>query len=271
MTGQFAANEAWLRLGMFLGAFAMCALGESMLPRRPRHFGRARRWFVNFSMLGIATLVVRSLALLFPLLGATMAAAFAAHQGCGLFHQLAWPGWLELAVAAIALDLAIWTQHLASHHVPLLWRLHSVHHSDRDLDASSALRFHPLEILISAALKLIAVVALGASAEAVILFEIVLYASAMFNHANMTLPAWLDRPARLLFVTPDMHRIHHSAIRAEHDRNFGFCLSVWDRLFGTYKAQPDAGQLAMTIGLEQWQNDRPAQLFWSLRLPFQSE
>lgn len=271
MTGYLIGNEPWLRLGVFLGVFALCAAGERLRPRRDRHFPRARRWFTNFSMLGLATLLVRASTLLLPVLGTTMAASLPARHGWGLLHQLTLPVWLELAIAVVVLDLVVWAQHLATHHVPTLWRLHRVHHSDRDLDTSSALRFHPLEILFSAVLKLIAVLALGASVGAVILFEIILNASALFNHANMELPGWLDRLLRTVLVTPDMHRVHHSVIRAEHDRNFGFFLSVWDRLFGTYKERPDAGHTSMIIGLDAWQDDRPAQLAWSLCLPFERE
>lgn len=269
MIDLFAGNEALLRFSAFLSVFVLCALGESLLPRRPRLYTRSRRWFANFSMLALATLLVRTVVLLFPLLGLTLAASVAQSRGWGLFHWMNLQGWLERALAVIALDFVIWAQHLASHHIPLVWRLHRVHHSDRDLDSSSALRFHPLEILLSMAVKLVAVLVLGVSVAAIILFEILLNATAMFNHANMALPGWLDRPLRYLMVTPDMHRIHHSVIRAEHDRNFGFCLSLWDRLFGTYKVQPDAGQLGMTIGLEPWQDDRPTRLSWALRLPFE--
>lgn len=268
MTAFLFSHEATLRLLVFMTIFMLCAWAEAIRPRRPRMQPRLQRWFTNLTMLALATLLVRALAALAPLIGAMAAADFAAQKGWGLFNQTGWPIWLEVMFAVIVLDLAIWAQHLATHHIPLLWRLHRVHHCDRDLDASSALRFHPLEIALSALLKVMVVTALGASIGAVLLFEVVLNASAMFNHANMRLPQWLDGLLRLVVVTPDMHRVHHSIHRAEHDRNFGFCLSLWDRLFGTYKPQPDAGQLGMTIGLEEWQDDRPSRLGWAIRLPF---
>ncbi|MEH7828931.1 sterol desaturase family protein [Gemmobacter denitrificans] len=164
-------------------------------------------------------------------------------------------------------DLALWVQHLMTHHVPLFWRFHRVHHADRDMDVTTGLRFHPVEILGSMGLKIALVYLLGPAPLAVLAFEVILNATALFNHANLRLPRGLDRIVRLVLVTPDMHRVHHSQRREEHDRNFGFGLSVWDRIFGTYLAQPAGGHDAMTVGLE-WQDRRPAQLGWSLWLPF---
>lgn len=262
-------NETALRLGAFLGVFALLAYAETLRPRRLRLLSRRTRWLSHFGMLGLATLLVRLAVFIFPLLGTTAAAIYAAQQGWGLFHWLSLPAWIEILLAFMLLDLAIWAQHLATHHVPLLWRLHMVHHADRDLDASSALRFHPVEMLLSALYKLAVILILGPAVIAVIAFEVLLNASAMFNHANWALPERLDRVLRLLIVTPDMHRIHHSVTRGEQNRNFGFCLSIWDRMFGTYKTAPDAGQDGMTIGLASWQkDDRPARLGWLLRLPF---
>ena len=265
----FFVGEAYLRLGAFLGIFALLALAETLRPRRPRIMPRTQRWLAHFGMLGLATLLVRIIIIGFPLIGATAAALFVAQQDWGLFHALHWPGWLEALLAILLLDFAIWAQHVITHNVPLLWRLHRVHHADRDLDASSALRFHPFEILFSALYKLVIILALGPAIIAVIAFEILLNASAMFNHANLALPLRLDALLRLVIVTPDMHRIHHSATASEQERNFGFCLSIWDRIFATYKAAPDAGQADMIVGLQEWQSDnRPAQLAWSLGLPF---
>ena len=262
-------NETVLRLGAFLGVFTLLALAETLRPRRLRLLPRGQRWFAHFGMLGLATVLVRLFALLFPLVGATAAAIYAAEQGWGLFHWLSVPGWIEILLAIALLDLAIWAQHVATHHVPVLWQLHRVHHADRDLDASSALRFHPVEILLSALYKLVVIMILGPAVVAVIAFEIALNASAMFNHANWALPERLDRVLRLAIVTPDMHRIHHSTLRQEHNRNFGFCLSIWDWIFGTYRAAPDAGQDGMMIGLADWQDDdRPARLGWLLAMPF---
>ena len=170
---------------------------------------------------------------------AVAAAFFAQEHGLGLLNQVAWPDWLKLVIALLVLDLAIWAQHLVSHKVPLFWRLHRVHHADRDIDVTTAVRFHPIEIALSMLWKIVVVVPLGASPFAVFLFEVILNACAMFNHANIALPSWLDRALRLFIVTPDMHRVHHSVLRSEHDRNYGFNLSLWDRLFRTYLAEPE--------------------------------
>jgi sterol desaturase/sphingolipid hydroxylase (fatty acid hydroxylase superfamily) len=265
----FGFNEMAVRLGAFLGVFGLLALAETMSPRRRRNLPRSKRWLAHFGMLGIGTLLVRLIVLILPLVGATAAAGYAAQQGWGLLNALGLPIWFEVLIAIVFLDLAIWAQHAVTHHVPVLWRFHKVHHADRDLDTSSALRFHPLEILLSAFYKLALILILGPAVIAVVAFEVLLNASAMFNHANWALPERLDQLLRLVIVTPDMHRIHHSVLRAEHDRNFGFCLSIWDRLFGTYRTTPDAGQNNMTVGLSDWQSDeRPARLDWLLVLPF---
>jgi len=189
------------------------------------------------------------------------------HQ-IGLLNQVAWPEWFKVVMALLVLDLAIWAQHLASHKIPLFWRLHQVHHADRDIDVTTAVRFHPVEIALSMLWKIVVVVVLGASPLAVFLFEVILNACAMFNHANIALPRTLDRVLRLLIVTPDMHRVHHSVLRSEHNRNYGFNLSLWDRLFRTYLAQPQAGHQDMTIGLDPYQTEAPTRFAWSLALPF---
>ena len=202
---------------------------------------------------------------------AAIAAAFYAQaHGIGLLNNVAWPEWLKIVVALLALDLAIWAQHLASHKLPLFWRLHQVHHADRDIDVTTAVRFHPVEIALSMLWKIVVVVPLGASPFAVFLFEVILNACAMFNHANIALPAWLDGVLRLFVVTPDMHRVHHSVIRREHNSNYGFNLSLWDRLFRTYTAQPEAGHQGMTIGLTPYQSEAPTRFGWSLWLPFRT-
>ncbi|MGD9863192.1 MAG: sterol desaturase family protein [Pseudodonghicola sp.] len=259
-------HEALIRLSVFLGLFALLALAEAALPRRARQIPRLRRWGTNWGLTLLNTLTLRLMALALPLL-AVGAALDAARNGWGLFNLLDAPAWVEVAAALLILDLAIWAQHLATHKIPLLWRLHRVHHADRDMDVTTAIRFHPLEIALSMGLKIGLVYILGPSALAVILFEILLNGTAMFNHANLRLPLRLDRALRLLLVTPDMHRVHHSVHRHEHDSNYGFSLSLWDRLFGTYVAQPAEGHDGMTLGL-RWQDDRPARLGWSLRLPF---
>ena len=254
------------RLGVFLGLFALFATLEALAPRRARSQQRSARWLTNLSIVVLDTLALRALAIALPLL-AVGAAVDAGRMGWGLFNALDWPLWLEVVLAILILDLAIWAQHLVTHKVPILWRFHRVHHADRDFDVTTALRFHPVEILASMMLKIGLVYLLGPTALAVLLFEIILNGTAMFNHSNLRLPLWLDRAVRLVLVTPDMHRVHHSIHRHEHDSNYGFALSVWDRIFRTYRPKPEAGQEQMTVGLE-WQDERPSRLGWALMLPF---
>lgn len=260
-------NEALIRLVVFLGLFVVFATAEAVLPRKTRSQPRGQRWLTNAALVVIDSLGLQALGWLLPLL-AVGAAYDAAQIGWGLFNQTGWPWWLEITLAVLILDFAIWLQHLITHKIPVLWRLHRVHHSDQDIDVTTALRFHPLEILLSMGLKIALVYALGPSAVAVVLFEVLLNGTAMFNHANIRLPLRVDRLIRLVLVTPDMHRVHHSVYRAEHDSNYGFALSIWDRIFGTYISQPKDGHDAMTIGLE-WQDGQPNRLGWALRLPFQ--
>ncbi|MBE1282890.1 MAG: sterol desaturase family protein [Rhodobacteraceae bacterium] len=259
-------NETLIRFGVFLGLFAVFAMAEAWAPRRPRQLPRHSRWVTNVSITILNTLTLRALAFGLPLL-AVGAAMDAGQQGWGLLNAFALPAWLEVIAAILILDLVIWAQHLITHKIPVLWRLHRVHHADRDMDVTTAVRFHPVEIALSMILKIGVVYVLGASPLAVILFEIILNGTAMFNHSNLKLPLALDRGLRLVLVTPDMHRVHHSVHRTEHDSNYGFALSIWDRLFGTYVAQPQNGHDDMTVGLK-WQDDRPARLGWSLKLPF---
>lgn len=255
-----------LRLVIFLGLLAVLALAEARFPRRHRRFARARRWATNLGLVALDSAALRLVALVVPAL-AVGAAIDARAAGWGLFNRLDGPAWVEAALTLLVLDLAIWAQHLVSHKVPLFWRFHRVHHADPDLDVTTAVRFHPVEIAASMALKIALVYALGAPPLAVLAFEILLNATALFTHANLALPPWLDRALRLVIVTPDMHRIHHSVRREEHDSNYGFALSLWDRLFGTWRGRPEAGQDGMTVGLE-WQDDRPTRLIWALWLPF---
>lgn len=259
--------ETATRLAVFLGLFALLAAAEAWRPRRPRRLPRATRWTTNWAIVLIDTLALRLVAIALPLL-AVGAALDAGRLGVGLFNLTGWPFWVEALLTILILDWLIWAQHWATHHWPLLWRIHRVHHADPDMDVSTAIRFHPLEIALSMLLKIGAVYLLGPSAVAVILFEILLNAAALFNHANLALPARVDRCLRWVVVTPDMHRIHHSTERAEHDSNYGFFLSVWDRLFGTYRPNPSVGHGAMTLGLSEWRDDAPARLGWSLTLPF---
>ena len=258
--------ELLIRLGTFFGLFALFAIVEAKAPRRPRTQPRKTRWTTNLAIIVIDSLTLRLMSVLMPLL-AVGAARDAAAQGWGLFNVIALPIWVEVVAAMVILDLAIWAQHLVFHKVPVLWRLHRVHHADRDFDVTTALRFHPVEIAASMIIKVGMVYLLGAPALGVVLFEVILNGSAMFNHANMRLPLGLDRWLRLVLVTPDMHRVHHSVHRDETDSNYGFCLSVWDRMFKTYTDQPRDGHDDMVIGL-QWQNDEPSKLGWSLMLPF---
>jgi sterol desaturase/sphingolipid hydroxylase (fatty acid hydroxylase superfamily) len=259
-------SETMLRLTVFIGLFALFLGLESLAPRRPRRQSRQKRWITNLSITVLNTLALRALAIGLPLLAIGAALDAQAIQ-CGLFNVVILPQWLAVCATILFLDFAIWAQHLITHKVPLFWRFHQMHHADRDFDVTTAVRFHPVEILASMLLKIAIVYAIGAPPLAVLLFEIILNGTALFNHANLSLPLGLDRVLRRVLVTPDMHRVHHSNIRAEHDSNYGFSLSIWDRIFGTYIAQPSAGHLDMTVG-QKWQNEQPAQLGWSLLLPF---
>jgi sterol desaturase/sphingolipid hydroxylase (fatty acid hydroxylase superfamily) len=248
-------QEPLIRLSVFAAVLVAMAVLERAFPRRPQRLGW-RRWPSNFGLVALSSALLRLVA---PA-GAVGVAVWAETQGLGLFPALGVPGWLAGVASVLLLDLLVYAQHRVFHAVPVLWRLHRVHHADPELDASSGLRFHPVEILLSLALKAAAVVALGAPPEAVLVFEVLLNATALFNHANLALPGWLDRPLRLVLVTPDMHRVHHSEIRTEMNSDFGFCLSVWDRLFGTYVAEPRQGQLGMVIGVPGYRADAAQRL-----------
>jgi sterol desaturase/sphingolipid hydroxylase (fatty acid hydroxylase superfamily) len=261
-------SEVALRFGVFAGVFVLLAGIELLRPRRRSAANKVRRWATNLAIVSIDGLVVRAMAMLAVPLAGTAAAVYAATHGIGLLNWLEMPSWVEAVLAIIALDFSIWMQHVATHKVPLLWRLHQVHHADIDFDVTTAVRFHPVEIALSVLWKIVCVLLLGPSVLAVVLFEIILNASAMFSHANIELPSEADRRLRLLIVTPDMHRVHHSVISREHHSNFGFNLSIWDRIFGTYRAQPEKGHENMMIGLPAYQSDEPAGLVWSLTLPF---
>lgn len=239
------------------------AMAEGVYPRRSLRFGR-RRWPANLTMMLLNAVIMR----LLPVSSASAVALWADIHGVGLFNHIAWPAALEVAAAVVVLDLAIYGQHVLFHAVPFLWQLHLVHHADRDIDVTTALRFHPLEMVLSLLIKAIVVVMLGAPVMAVLLFEVILNAMAMFNHANLRLPRWLDRCLRWLLVTPDMHRIHHSVRRYETNSNYGFNLSLWDRWFGTWRAQPEAGHHDMVIGLEHLQQAPTHHIVYMLRLPF---
>jgi len=259
-------HETLFRLGIFTGLFVLFALIEAYAPRRARVQPRGTRWITNWAITILDTLTLRALAFVLPFL-AVGAALDAEAQGWGLLNQMILPAWLGVLMTVLVFDLAIWAQHLITHKIPILWRFHRVHHADRDIDVTTAIRFHPVEIAFSMILKIGLVYLLGPPAIGIIAFEIILNGTAMFNHANIKLPQSVDVLVRKLLVTPDMHRVHHSIERVEHDSNYGFALSIWDRLFGTYIAQPAKGHDNMTIGL-QWQDDQPSKLGWSLWLPF---
>ncbi len=261
-------DEIWLRLAAFLAVFVVLAVAEGLLPRRALTLSRLQRWATNLGIVAIDSLLVRAMAALSVPLVAVAAATYASAHGIGLLNWIGMPGWAEVLIAIVVLDFAIWAQHVASHKVALFWRLHQMHHADRDIDVTTALRFHPLEIALSMLWKIAVVMGLGASAASVLAFEVILNACAMFSHANIRLPDRLDRVVRLGLVTPDMHRMHHSTIPHEHDSNYGFNLSVWDRIFGTYRIEPEKGHVNMEIGLKSYRTEAPARLLWCLALPF---
>ena len=268
-------SEPILRLSVFAAAFIVMALLELALPKRRLTVSKPRRWATNLTIVGLDSLLVRAMDLVPRLLGgvvmplaAVATAIWAEGHGIGLLNWLGWPAWLEILIALVVLDFAIWLQHLAAHKIAPLWAFHQVHHADRDIDVSTAIRFHPVEIGLSMLYKMVWVVVLGPAAVAVVLFEVILNACAMFNHANVALPPGLDRVLRAVLVTPDMHRVHHSVVHREHDSNYGFNLSIWDRMFGTYVAQPEHGHDGMTIGLAPYQTEAPTTLRWCLALPF---
>ncbi len=261
------SNEPLIRLGAFLGVFALMAAWELLAPRRRLSLSRWQRWPSNIALSALNTALVR---VLFPT--AAVALALVGEQrGWGLLNAIQLPPWLALAIAVLALDLVIYLQHVLFHAVPALWRLHRMHHADLDFDVTTGARFHPLEILLSTLIKLAAVAALGAPAAAVLVFEVLLNATSMFNHGNVRLPARLDRVLRWIVVTPDMHRVHHSIVPRETNSNFGFNAPWWDRLFGTYRAQPEAGHEAMTIGIGQFRAPREQWLDRMLIQPFRDD
>jgi sterol desaturase/sphingolipid hydroxylase (fatty acid hydroxylase superfamily) len=257
-------NEAAIRLGCFAGCTAVMACWEALAPRRVRAFSRWRRWPHNLGIAAVDTLAAR---VLIPTAAVGFAIAGQA-QGWGLFNNVNFPGWAKIVVSIVVLDLAIYLQHVVFHAVPVLWRLHRMHHTDLDFDVTTGVRFHPLEILLSAAVKIAAVVALGAPMLAVVIFEVLLNAATMFNHGNVRLPEWIEKPLRWVVVTPDMHRVHHSVIPVETNSNFGFNLSWWDRLLGTYRAQPARGHDAMIIGLDAFRDPVQLRLDRMLMQPF---
>jgi sterol desaturase/sphingolipid hydroxylase (fatty acid hydroxylase superfamily) len=246
------SNEVPIRLGFFFGLFGVMALWEVLAPRRALQTSKAVRWTNNLGLVFFNSFVLR---LVFPAAAVGMA-VFASEQGWGLFNYIDAPFLMAVVVSVVVMDFFIWLQHVMVHAVPVLWRLHRVHHADLDFDVTTGARFHPIEILLSMLIKFAVIMLLGPPMLAVVIFEVVLNATAMFNHSNVRLPLNIDRFLRLFVVTPDMHRVHHSVEDDETNSNFGFNLPWWDRLFGTYRAQPRAGHQAMTIGIRTFREDK---------------
>ncbi|MFN8604144.1 MAG: sterol desaturase family protein [Candidatus Binatia bacterium] len=267
MASSVPGHEPVIRLTAFVAVFAAMALWELAAPRRAQAIPRRERWPANVAVVVLDTLLLR---LLFPTAAVGLAVVGEA-RGFGLLHALALPWWLAVVVSVLLLDLAIYLQHVLFHAVPALWRLHRMHHADLEFDVTTGSRFHPLEILLSMVVKLGVVAALGPPAVAVLIFEVLLNATSMFNHGNVMLPVHVDRRLRWLVVTPDMHRVHHSIVRQETDSNFGFNVPWWDRLLGTYRAAPAAGQDGMTIGIEQFRDIRELRLGRMLLQPFRGD
>ena len=267
MDAFLLAHEVSIRLGAFFGIFATMALWEFLAPRRALQQRKSIRWTNNLALTVLNTVLVRAV---LPV-AAIGVAGFAAERGAGVFNFIQLPYPWAVVLSVLALDLAIYLQHLMFHAVPLFWRLYRVHHADLDFDVTTGARFHPVEIVLSMLIKFAVILVLGPPALAVLLFEILLNATSMFNHGNAGLPVGVDRVLRLLVVTPDMHRVHHSVDPRETNSNFGFNVPWWDRLFGTYRAQPRAGHLAMTIGVEQFRTSRELWLDRMLLQPFRAD
>ena len=264
MADLILANETAIRLGFFAGVLVAVALWEWAAPRRVLSHSRLLRWPGNLGIVVFNTVVAR---LVFPV-AAVGAAWVAAERGWGLFNLVALPPWLAVVLAVLILDFAIYLQHVMVHAVPALWRLHRMHHADLDFDVTTGARFHPIEIVLSMGIKLAVVSLIGAPPLAVMIFEVLLNATSMFNHGNVRIPQGIDRVLRLVVVTPDMHRVHHSIVADETNSNFGFNLPWWDRLFGTYRPQPAAGHAGMTIGIEQFREPKYLRLDRLLVQPF---
>ncbi|MCG9699788.1 sterol desaturase family protein [Vibrio natriegens] len=264
MTETAFNDPAWIRLGCFVGVLLLCTLWENVLPRKVLTVSRAFRWVNNLSLVALNSVVI---ALVMPI-AAFQAAFIASEHQWGLFQLLSLPDWLNVLLSIILLDFIIYVQHVIFHRVPVLWKLHRMHHADLDIDVTTGARFHPIEILISMVIKIGAVFMLGVSPIAIVMFEIILNASAMFNHSNAKLALPVDAWLRKAIVTPDMHRVHHSVIPRETHSNFGFFLSVWDRMFSTYRAQPELGHEHVVIGLPDIRDKQEQRLDKLLTQPF---
>jgi sterol desaturase/sphingolipid hydroxylase (fatty acid hydroxylase superfamily) len=260
----FIAQEAPIRVGFFTVIFSFVAISEMIFPRRLLLTSKSRRWAGNLVMQLIDVSILRFILPVFPVGIALTCSA----RNWGLLNNLALPSGLAFVIGVAALDLTIYLQHLMFHLTPVFWRVHMVHHTDRDIDVTTGLRFHPLEMLISLAIKLAAVAAIGAPPLAVLTFEILLNGTTMFNHGNIHIPVPTDRIIRIILVTPDMHRVHHSVLRLETNSNYGFNFSFWDRLFGTYRPQPELGHDGMQIGLNGYHDERASRILPLLMMPF---
>ena len=259
-------SDTILRLTFFLSILIILIMAEILFPKKKRIHNRKDRWITNGLITLINTASVNIVHIAIPLI-AIVAAVDVSNGKLGLFNVTNFPIWIEIILTVIILDLIIWGQHFLSHKIPFMWRFHRMHHTDRDLDVTTAVRFHPFEIIFSMFIKITAIYILGASAIAVIIFEIILNGMAMFNHANLRIPLRIENILRKFIVTPDLHRIHHSIYIDEHNKNFGFSLSIWDKIFKCYLDQPRDGHKDMKLGLK-WQNDKPTKLGWSLWIPF---
>jgi sterol desaturase/sphingolipid hydroxylase (fatty acid hydroxylase superfamily) len=258
-------HEPSIRLGFFLGVFLLIAGWELIAPRRRLTMSKKTRWISNIGIVVLNTLLLR---LLFPA-AAVGVAVFAETKGWGLFNTIELAYWLAVVVSVMILDFMIWLQHVMVHAIPLLWRLHRVHHADLDYDVTTGARFHPIEIVLSMLIKFAVILLLGPPLIAVVIFEVLLNATAMFNHGNIRLPEKVDRILRWLVVTPDMHRVHHSVEDDEANSNFGFNLPWWDRFFGTYRDQPREGHEGMTIGIRKFRDPQQvSRLLGLLTMPF---
>jgi len=265
MQQSILQHELVIRLGFFLGVLALVALAEQIAPRRALSISRLRRWTSNLAIVFLNSALVR---VLFPMAAAGFA-GLAGARGWGLFNNTVLPFWVVFFTSVVLLDLAIYLQHVMFHAVPALWRLHRMHHADLDFDVTTGARFHPIEIVLSMLVKFAVIAALGTPAVAVVVFEVLLNATAMFNHGNLRLPLALDRVLRIFVVTPDMHRVHHSVEDHETNSNFGFNLAIWDRLLGTYRDQPDEGHERMLIGIRDYREPKfVTDLLGMLALPF---
>ncbi len=264
MTETAFNDPSWIRLGCFVGVLLLCTLWENALPRKILTVSRTFRWINNLSLVALNSVIV---ALVMPI-AAFQAAIIATENQWGLFQVLSLPIWLNVLISIILLDFIIYVQHVIFHRLPVLWKLHRMHHADLDIDVTTGARFHPIEILISMAIKIGAVFLLGVSPLAIVSFEIILNASAMFNHSNAKLALPVDRWLRKAMVTPDMHRVHHSIIPRETHSNFGFFLSIWDRMFKTYRAQPELGHEHVVIGLPDIRDKQEQRLDKLLTQPF---